>query len=927
MRMKLTSILLMIFLLGSGTLISASTGVIKGKIYDKDSKMALPGATISLNGNGKGTISSRNGNFTLTSVPAGDNEIQISYIGYTASKVNVKVNSDKTAFVEVPLVAGSSESDEIVVVGESLKGQAKSLNQQRTNPNLSNIVAADQIGKFPDANVGDAMKRIPGITVQYDQGEARFGLVRGTAARLNSVTINGERIPSAEAENREVQLDLVPADMVSSIEVSKVLTPDMDADAIGGSINLVTRSAPNGTRLSVTAGSGMNFLSEKPIWTGSAVLGNRFLNNKLGLIVSGSYHNITLGSDNVEAEWANEDGNVILGDLEVRKYDVQRVRQSISAGLDYELDNNNIFYLSTIYNHRNDWENRYRLRYRFSKGENDGIPNEDGTVMGTVLVRETKGGINNDANDNARLEDQRTLNFSLGGDHLFFNTLKMNWRTSYSKASEERPNERYISYETETEASPDISNTEVPMAAALGSGTDLNNWELDAITEEYQYTEDIDMNGRVDFQLPILSGKNSSNTKFGVRVRSKEKKRENNFFEYEPINDGDLAVLTDCELVDQTKDNFLAGDYVSGQFASNEFLGALNLENASRFKKTDVLEEYAAGNFDANENVMAAYFMYNQNIGKSFYFIAGFRVENTAIEYNANEFDIEEETIVATYGEDDYTNFLPALITRYNINDDMIVRASYTNTIARPNYFDLAPYREVNFEDMEMAEGNPALEPTKSMNLDLSIENYFKSIGLVSGGVFYKDIQDYIFGYTQKKIEKYGQVWDEYYQPRNGGAATMFGAEIAFQRQLDFLPGFLNGFGIYLNYTYTHSEVDGLPLEGREDEELGLPGTAENMINASLSYEKYGFTARVSVNYTSDYVDEFGDESFYDRYYDTQTFLDINCSYAITEQFRIFVDAQNLTNQPLSYYQGISGRLMQAEYYNSRINVGIKYDM
>src|SRR5690606_15207335 len=160
--------------------------------------------------------------------------------------------------------------------------QAKALNAQKNNPNITNIVSADQVGRFPDANIGDAMKRIPGITMQNDQGEARNIIIRGLAPELNAVTMNGDRIPSAEGDNRRVQMDLIPSDMIQTIEVNKTLTPDMDADAIGGSVNLVTRAAPNGPRVSATLSGGFNPIRSKPLYTGSLVLGNRFFNNRLG---------------------------------------------------------------------------------------------------------------------------------------------------------------------------------------------------------------------------------------------------------------------------------------------------------------------------------------------------------------------------------------------------------------------------------------------------------------------------------------------------------------------------------------------------------------------------------------------------------------------------------------------------------------------
>ena len=154
------------------------------------------------------------------------------------------------------------ELQEVQVKG-AFQGQKKAINTQKNNLGITNVVSADQVGKFPDSNIGDALKRISGINVQYDQGEARFGQVRGTSADLSSVTINGNRVPSAEGDTRNVQLDLIPADMIQTIEVSKVVTPDMDGDAIGGSINLVTKNSPYKRTINATAGSGYNWISEK----------------------------------------------------------------------------------------------------------------------------------------------------------------------------------------------------------------------------------------------------------------------------------------------------------------------------------------------------------------------------------------------------------------------------------------------------------------------------------------------------------------------------------------------------------------------------------------------------------------------------------------------------------------------------------------
>ncbi len=923
----LTAIALVMLI--SGTNLFAA-GALSGTVVDADNTLAMPGARIYLDKTSYGAIAKQNGEFTIANIPAGDYILVVSYIGYEKFQKEIKIFDSKTGYEKIELQAGITRTQNVVVYGESLKGQAKALTQQQNNMQISNIVASDQIGKFPDANIGDAMKRIPGITVQYDQGEARFGLVRGTAARLNSVMINGERIPSAEAETRSVQLDLVSADMIQNIEVSKAVTPDMDADAIGGAINLITRTTPNGRRASVTLGSGYNMLSEKPIYNTSVVAGDRFMDNKLGIILSGTYKNHHLGSDNFEAEWFKNEDNAYIKEFEIRKYDVQRVRKSISAGLDYKFDNNHSIYMNTILTERNDWENRYRDRYYLGDGDNDGIPDASGIINGVEVRKETKGGIGNDANDYSRLEDQRAYNFAFGGNHLFADKLKMNWSATWAKASEERPNERYISYRNKsTSVQVGDLDSEEPSITQL-SGTDLSEWSLKEITEEYQYTEDIDMNARIDFNLPLMEGNYKSVLKFGGRYRGKDKKRDNNFYEYEPI-DG-LESMTDLELSDQSDANFLAGNYMVGSFVTKEALGDLNLDNSSLFTQTSVPAEFMGGNFDATENIMAGYAMITQNIGSKFTVLAGVRLENTSLDYNANEFkDLGDDgfEITPTTGTDNYLNVLPGVHAKYNFTDNLLVRAAWTNTIARPNYFDIAPYRILNVEDNEIEVGNPDLEPTKSMNFDLMAENYFQSIGLISAGIFYKDLTDFIFGYKEVNYNDpvTGNTYKEYTQPRNGASAAIYGFEFGAQRQLDFLPTFLKNLNIYANYTYTKSEVDGLPMEGRENETLGLPGTAKNMINASIAYDTKELSVRLSVNHTTDYVDEFGEEAFLDRYYDKQTFVDMNASYAVTDQFRIYAEANNITNQPLRYYQGISSRTMQAEYYNMRFNFGIKFDM
>ncbi len=900
---------------------SFAQAVLKGKVIDSQN-LSLPGASVVLKGTANGTVTNQKGEFSFINLASGNYEVEVSYLGYATATQSVEVVAGKTVSLKFTLNETAIEGQEVVIFGDRLKGQAKALNQQKNNANITNVVSSDQIGRFPDANIGDALKRIPGITMQNDQGEARNIIIRGIAPQLNSVTLNGERLPSAEGDNRNVQMDLIPSDMIQTIEVNKAVLPNMDADAIGGSVNLVTRQAPNALRVSGTAASGVNMLSNKPIWTGGLVIGNRIANDKLGIIFSGSYNNHNFGSDNVEGVWYESKNGVVLEEFDIREYRVQRVRRSASLALDYQINANHTLFLSGMYNHRDDWENRFRMRVSsltspFDTGKFTQTSPGVYALKGRVEVQ-TKGGIDNDRVKAGRLEDQRVYNTTLGGSHLF-NKLKMDWNVTYAKASEERPNERYISYRSSNrDVIVNVSNPEKPLAI-LSNLTDAQGLGLNAISEQYGYTFDQDLNAKMDFKLPYSE---KGLLQFGLRYRGKNKERDNNLFRYAPVDKNAFgATLGAVKNQNYSDPNFLAGaQYSAGNFVTPEFLGGLNLKNAAQFKESDVLEDYVPGNYLAKESIVGAYVMADHQLSEKFSAIAGLRLESTSIDYTGNLYDVDNEEVSSDKGDQSYSNFMPGLHLKYDANANSVIRFAWTNTIARPNYFDLVPYALFSAEDAVLERGNPNLKATTAMNFDLMAERYYENVGLLSFGGFYKDLDNFVYTITTQGYSEpqFGSNL-EYTRPDNGGTASVYGFETSIQRQLG------KYFGIYLNHTYTKSSTTG--IEGREGDDLQLPGTAENMFNASLSFENKKLVVRVSLNYASDYLDEIGGENFEDRYYDTQTFLDVNASYAFTPKWRFFMEANNLTNQPLRYYQGIQSRTMQVEYYNARFNFGLKFDL
>ncbi len=777
--------------------------------------------------------------------------------------------------------------------------------------------------------------------MQNDQGEARNIIIRGLAPSLNSVTLNGDRIPSAEGDNRNVQMDLIPSDMISTIEVNKTLTSDMDADAIGGSVNLVTRATPNGERISATLAGGFMPIREHATYTAGLVYGNRFFDNKLGAVVSGSYNNVNYGSDDVENEWVKDEfGNEFVQASEIRKYDVQRIRRSGSVALDYKFDENNTIFANAIYNWRDDRENRFRTTYDDIEAIYDG---ETITGFEGRAKRQTKGGVESDRNKNRRLEDQRVQNYSLRGEHLINSKLDLDWSANYAKAREYRPGERYIEYrQTGLEVFQDLSDLRFPLVTTAGEAVD--QFELNSVTENTDETSESEFGAKINIRFPFsIIAAEKGRIRTGLRLRMKEKQRNNIFFSYEPVNGG-MDLLSEIQTSFYDGKNFNPGSkYVPGTFASASYLGGLDLNNPSLFDKETDPAEYLAVNYNAKENIYAAYVRWDQDFNDKLSMVLGFRVENTHIDYIGNRVLDEEELESTINTTNAYTNVLPSISFQYNATKDLVLRVAATTALARPNYYALAPYVNNIAADKEITAGNPDLDVTYSYNYDFMAENYFKSVGLISGGVFYKRLNDFIYNYSDNQYTdaKFaadfpnqanpipaGENWS-FVQSRNGDTVDVYGFEVAFQRQLDFLPGkFLKGFGIYLNYTYTKSKAKGIADEdGNERNDISLPGTTPHMFNGSLSWENKRFSARISTNFTSDYLDELGSESYKDSYYDKQFFLDANASYKITSHLRVFAEANNLTNQPLRYYQGVEAHTKQAEFYQARYNFGLKFDL
>ena len=360
----------------------------------------------------------------------------------------------------------------------------------------------------------------------------------------------------------------------------------------------------------------------------------------------------------------------------------------------------------------------------------------------------------------------------------------------------------------------------------------------------------------------------------------------------------------------QIRDGFMVGDvFKPTEFVDKRYVGAFTQQQLDAMGGVRDLEE-SSGNYDAREQVTAAYLRFTQKLGRNLTLMAGLRMENTNLHTSGWNYIINENgdgSLEPTgVKKNSYTDWLPSVLFKWDVNNDFKVRASYTKTLARPKYSWLVAGTTYNTEEnpVEIALGNPDLKPIISNNYDLSTEYYFKSVGLVSAALFYKRVDNYIVNLTRKMA--YGNYSDaRVSQPLNAFDADLLGVELGYQRDFGFISPALKCIGFYGNYTYTHSSV--VRSAFGDKGEQALPGSPEHMANASLYFDKWGLNVRLSYNYTS-------------------AFQDDNASYTWGKnvKYTFYVAANNLLNQPLRYYQGEKDRTMQVEYYGVKVNAGFK---
>ncbi|MFN8714892.1 MAG: TonB-dependent receptor [Bacteroidota bacterium] len=880
--------------------------LVKGSVNDQQTGAPLPGCRIQVLGSSAGTASSLDGSWQLN-IPADTHNIVFAYLGYTADTVKVVLTAGETRILNVSLRPDVRQLNAVTISGD-LSGQARALNQQRTADNIVNIVSSEQIGRFPDPNAAEAMQRVPGVNIERDQGEGRYVLVRGLAPKFTNVSINGEQIPSPEAGVRYVALDAVPSDQLASMEIHKSLLPDMDGDAIGGSVNLITRKAQDSVpRFSGSLVGGYNALTGQVNGQGGLQYGQRFgSRQQAGLLINLTHYQNNLGSDNWERDM-NGTKDSTDDVFELRDYTLTRTRSAASLTFDYRLNSNSELYFRGMYNRFTDRE--WRRRYSF-------IP-EDGEVEYELKDR---------------FEAQGISSFNLGGRHTFPH-FRFDYELSSSFAFQNTPYDYSSVFIAGVPSSVGYFGQQYPTLTAPGY-LDNSQYGFDALEIGSTLAKDRNLTGKFNFSIPTTIQSSKGEIRFGAKARFKTKSYSINQVVYEA-----QGVIPELNYFQEASadDNFLGGAYAfSPSLSMGSMINYFNA-NPAQFEMQieDKSIDEALEAFTAEENVIAGYVMDRQSFGR-LVIIGGVRYEFSKVSYTSSDVVIapngDLQAIVPVSGNTTYGFILPQIQLRFAARERTNFRFAATRSYARPNFSEIIPAQEANLEDRVVTIGNAALKPVTATNIDLLLEHYLSNVGIISAGTFWKQLDGFIYNAVNFNQPYLGnqQLLVDIVQAQNGERANLLGGEIAYQHNLRFLPGALSGLGVYFNYTYTASAAtiqSRLADSGNPNlkETITLPGQSRHLGNATLMYEYKGFSLRCALNFNGQYLSEVGTTTDFDLYVRSRMQLDATAGYTF-KKFRVFAEFLNLTNQPFETFMGNENYIVQREYYSWWSRVGVKFD-
>lgn len=908
-------------------------GSIVGRINDVNTGASVTGATVTDLATGRSVTADREGLFRLDDLAAGSTQLRIDSVGYDSRTETAEVPASGNVSLQVLLGDKVVTLDRLVVEGYR-EGWAKAQQQKRNATNSKDILSADAAGKLPDNNIGEALARLPGVSLDVDYGEGHFVSIRGTDPNLNAVTMNGATL-ATPAElgrtGRSAPMDLLGTGLINQVEVIKSLTPDMDGTSLGGAINLLT---PSGFDHKGRFISGAIQYGENQGWKGKPIVAADFTYTnvfpaaagKLGVAFSLNYEDRHTRRDMYMGQWQGTAAAPIFYEPRLDYSVDTRIKRGGSLNLDYRLDDGTKIYLQTFFN-----------KFDESNDKNEQLYTGGGTATLLTPTKSSLPTVRYDIRMISFSRNTKMTNLIFGGSKII-GDYTVSAQASYSDAPDEQPVYRNFSFRS--------GNVTIPGGYILDFAGKYPTYDLTSLLttanpsvrqvrgdsiDNREKTSTI----RADVQRDIrdwLGGKNGF-VKVGVKYSDRDR---NNVRDVGIYKAPGYTLANFNTPAGPSPQSVMDGRYslpisVNPE-ASRAFFDSLLSQGKLVRDDTASLSNGGEDTYQVLEKIWAGYAMTSVDLTPKLTLLGGFRYENTDAPLTAPSFYTDPvtgaptqvvKTVKFNYGE-----FLPNLQLRYKLSPSTLFRAAITRTFGRAAYSDQVPKSTLDNSGGVLTAGNPKLRPFESLNYDLSIEHYFKSGGIVSVAAFYKDIANpvYTYSYTQANVTYAGYFFPTFTisSKQNGQSAKLSGVELSAQVPFSaFIHGFADGFGIDANVSLMDSSVK---VSTRPGEDLRLFESPKQIINLGLFYEKYGVSARVAYNYKSDSLASIGDNPYTDVYNSERYFIDAQLGYKFTANLSAFINWQNITDQTVDSYTASSkDHISQSYWFGSNIRAGIRF--
>lgn len=923
-------------------------GGITGSVTDA-THAVVQGARIEVQPGGQTAVSGGQGQFTITGLAPGRYKVTISAIGFAAfTSDDVAVTSGGLVNVEAMLKI-ESPTQVVEVRAPREHGEVEALNRERTADNILQVLPAEVITSLPNANIADAVGRLPSVTLERDEGEGKYIQIRGTEPRLTNVTIDGINVPSPESGVRQIKLDSMASDLVESVEINKTLQANQDGDGIGGSVNIKTKTAEDVPTLTVFGLGGYTpIIGGRGVDQFGTTIGKRFGPQKRwGVLFGGTYDWNGRGINDIEPVPTVSSITPHYDQMDQRDYMYYRTRWGLAGSTDYRLGEDSSIYLRGLYSDFKDYGNKWVQTIT------------DGPTIGPPQ-----------ASDDWRRPDFAIGSLVLGGRHMFHNSWLI-WDASVarSRTLNESDGGANFTWAGDPNITTNCFNIPNPQTQfrplfspgcftpGAGDATDVRNYVLTGFSlPSTGLTAQLNLQGSASFAQQYHLGSHYGTFEFGGKIRNAHK-----------FDNSQQVTAT----FDPVADPIPVGQFLGTFTDPNYYDGTYHFTNTADFTKirSFVLGSGAAvnsginsANFDLIERVTAGYVMNTLDLTPRIRLIAGVRFEATHVA--TLSFD-QATNVVDLPGGSDYLDVLPSVSVRIGLQKDSALRAVFSRGLSRPDPQDIAQAASPLINTVQpntISINNPNLKAEHSNNYDLLFEQYLNPVGMFQVGYFYKQLSDPIVnGLFSESPTLFPGATSPFVlvsQVENIGSAHVQGFEVAYIQRLRFLPGVMKGAGISANYSYTNSGTNGLQGLLRDDTPA-LLRQAPHTWNISPTFDTKRFSMRMGMTYNSAMIFAYqfrdlqvgtngivplppcttvcdgqsevtaggvkgpgGDNYLYSHFQ-----IDVQASYKLPHGFSVYGYGLNLNNEPFGFYNGGPQYVVQREYYHPTYAGGLRWTL